>query len=52
MKENQKKNPDFATGYHNKYATFCLHASGLQDGLKQGPFVSFQHGSVLTELMG
>lgn len=50
-KPNNQLTTDFATGYHNKYDTFCPHASGLQEGLKQGPFVSSQHGSVLTELM-
>lgn len=42
---------DFAPGYHNKYAALCPCASGLQEGLKQGPFISSQHGSVLMELM-
>lgn len=51
-KKTREKTPDFAIGYHNKYAAFCPHASGLQEGLKQGPFVSSQHGALLTELMG
>lgn len=53
MKKKPTNQPttDFATGYHDKYDTFHPRASGLQEGLKQGPFISSQHGSVLTELM-
>lgn len=36
-KKTREKTPDFAVGYHNKYAAFCPHASVLQEGLKQGP---------------
>lgn len=57
LKENwgvKKKNQqtDFAVGYHNKYATFSPNARRLHEGLKQGPFISSQHSSLLTELMG
>lgn len=49
-KKNQQT--DFAVGYHNKYATFSPNARRLHEGLKQGPFISSQHSSLLTELMG
>lgn len=49
MKENWKQT-DFATGYHI-FATPCNPLAWGQKGLKQGPFTSSQHGSVLMELM-
>lgn len=56
LKENwggeKKQQTDFAVGYHNKYATFSPNARRLREGLKQGPFISSQHSSLLTELMG
>lgn len=48
----KKQQTDFAVGYHNKYATFSPNARRLHEGLKQGPFISSQHSSLLTELMG